>query len=206
MRRANPPGLKPVDLSVHGVLRNRFHKPITKLKPIWGLSRLFRKHCSVCWTLTGRAWQADHEPFSICSTRMHPDVTTGATEGHLQPVFSPSFLRDSACLECWSPEIQSGDTVYYESNHLNSERVCGHPRPEAFKNVAWAVYFTPFLLERCSRDFMGCRIPSKPTVEEWEAWLTNRYEGLTHFGHMIFWLIDVYGCIQKFPEGWSIIF
>lgn len=203
---ANPPGLKPRDLPVDAVLCNRFQKPISKMIPIWGLSRLFREHCPVCWTLTGRAWQADHEPFSICATRMHPDVTTGATVGHLQPVFSPRFLPDSACLECWSPEIRCGDTVYSESSHLISGRACVHPRPEAFKHVAWAVYSTPFLLDLCRRDFRDRRIPLNPSVEEWEAWLTTGYNGLTHFGHLLFWLIDVYGCIQNGSRGLAIIF
>lgn len=201
---ANPQGLEPRDLPMARVLHNRLQGAISKLDGICGLSQFFREHCSSCWGLTGRPWKADHVPFTLCFTRVHPNAATGVTVGPAPPAFSPTFHANTACPACWMPRIRCGNTVYGETNHLDSG-VCVHPRPEAFLNVAWAVYSSPVLFERCRRDFEDRSIPINASVEQWEAWLTRGYHGLTHLGHLLFWLFDVYGCIGTSYRGPTVL-
>ncbi|KAJ6537101.1 hypothetical protein B0H19DRAFT_1382834 [Mycena capillaripes] len=107
---ATPPGLKPLILTVEMLLFNRSAAIHIKLKYIRSLSLFFHDHCAACWTLTGRTWPADHEPFSICRTRMHPDVVTTATAGPELAAMQPAFREDAACSRCWLPQITIGAT------------------------------------------------------------------------------------------------
>ncbi|KAJ7256757.1 hypothetical protein C8J57DRAFT_1235612 [Mycena rebaudengoi] len=191
-------GLKPVVLTVEKVLINRSTKIGFKLNYIRKLSLFFHEHCAACWALTGRSWPADHEPFSICHTRMHPDMMTTATASPELAAMQPVFRARAACSTCWLPHIVIDGRLYSQTkSHPISGPGCIHPRPDVLKHVAWAVHSTPDLLHLYCRDFTDLRIPRSITVAQWEAWLAIEWCGMTHLGHLVFWLIRVYGWIQE---------
>jgi hypothetical protein len=192
------PGLRPLVLTVEMVLINRSTRIRTKLDYIRRLSFFFHDHCAACWTLTGRSWPADHEPFNICRTRMHPELITTATASPEFAAMQPAFHARATCSRCWLPQIAIDGRPYNRTvNHPTSGPGCTHPRPDALKHVAWVVYSTPALLRLFRRDFVDLRVPQSITAAQWEAWLALERCGMTHLGHLVFWLIRIYGCIQE---------
>ncbi|KAJ7437522.1 hypothetical protein FB451DRAFT_177733 [Mycena latifolia] len=195
-----PLGIKPLELPVESVLFNKSTTIDVKLCWIRKLSAFFHEHCAACWTLTGREYTADHEPFSICSSRIHPDLKTTATGNSslgfvdMKPVFGPH----AACSKCWLPQITiEGQRPRNTDRHPISGPHCTHPRPDALKHLAWAVHSTPALLRLYCRDFTDRRVPLEITAAQWQAWLAIEWDGMTHLGHLVFWLLRVYGYLQE---------